>query len=529
MDMTHSLRPLFWLLILFSLTAVSLTACGDEEYYEDEEGFYDEEEFAEADTAVNPEQDANFDTANGGAANSGAASSDTAYFEEADCPVDPIDSSRVTCGYLIVPENRDDPNSPTIELPIAILASSSANPAPDPILFLQGGPGGSGLEDIEGWLESPYLEERDIILFDQRGTGLAYPTLDCPEVDEYDSNLDAMQACHDRLQDEGVDTSQYNSAANAADVADMRLALGIEEWNLLGVSYGTRLAMTVMRDYPAGIRSVILDSPYPPNVQAYSEQAINALLAIDTLFAGCRADAECDDAFPDLEAIFYELVADLNDNPVELEGELYDGATLVNGIFSALYDVTAIPWLPVVIYEAYEGNYDPLLEFTGEGYGRFQFQNDEIDTSDSEGMFYSVECHEEIPFNDYDTAVASIDDYPESARIGLLADIDELFAICDFWNAGQPANIENNPVRSSIPTLILVGEYDPVTPPPWAQAAAAQLSQVFTYVFPGVGHAVLDSGDCAQNLIIDFLDNPTREPNAACVDDMEGPLFELSW
>lgn len=195
-------------------------------------------------------------------------------FEPSACPIQIPAGARVECGFLAVPENRTRPDSRTIRLAVAILKSRSENPAPDPIVYLAGGPGASALleKPLGWWLDSPFPDNRDFILFEQRGTRFSEPFLNCPEEDtaaildpgeNNGSYLNAALQCRDRLLSQGVDLTAYNSVASAADLEDLRAVLGYAEWNLYGVSYGTRLALSAMRDNPAGIRSVILDSTLP--------------------------------------------------------------------------------------------------------------------------------------------------------------------------------------------------------------------------------------------------------------------------
>ena len=176
-------------------------------------------------------------------------------FTETDCW---FDLPGVVCGYLTVPEDRGDPMGNQVELAVAIIESQSANPLPDPVIYLEGGPGGAALLGIESLLDHPLLADRDLIMFDQRGTGFSVPSLNCYELEE-DEGENAVQACRDRLLDEGVNLDAYNTAATAADVNDLRLALGYEQVNLLGVSYGTKAALTTLRDFPTVIRSVVVD------------------------------------------------------------------------------------------------------------------------------------------------------------------------------------------------------------------------------------------------------------------------------
>ena len=247
-------------------------------------------------------------------------------FESAQCQFEIHPGQTVDCGYLTVPEDRSQPDGPTIRLHVAIFRSHSDNPAPDPIVYLEGGPGGQALEAASLVFNrrfAPFLADRDLIMFDQRGVGYSEPALDCQELIDltYETlaqdlspeeilalSTEAIRSCRDRLVSEGVNLAAYNSAESAADLNDLRLALGYEEWNLYGISYGTRLALTTMRDYPQGIRSVILDSTYPLPVSINTETPANFDRALNVFFGGCATDPAGSEAYPDLETVFWELV-----------------------------------------------------------------------------------------------------------------------------------------------------------------------------------------------------------------------------
>jgi pimeloyl-ACP methyl ester carboxylesterase len=269
-------------------------------------------------------------------------------FKKSDCQFDAPSNIPIECGFLSVPEDRSQEDSPMIQLHVAIVHTQNRNPAPDPIVILHGGPGVYALDNMEYWL---YLfnfarSDRDLIVLDQRGVGYSIPSLNCPEAEEQwyqdwtqdlsmeisDQHYDeAMQACHDRLAAEGINLSAYTSAANAADVEDLRAALGYAEWNLYGSSYGTRLALTVMRDHPEGVRSAILDSVYPPQVDLFSSIATNFERSLDLVFERCTSDPACSQAYPDPEKAFYELVDQLDAEPLTF--------TIFRSSTSKFYDV----------------------------------------------------------------------------------------------------------------------------------------------------------------------------------------------
>ena len=202
-------------------------------------------------------------------------------FSPGNCPFTPPRGTDPTCGYVSVPERRDRPDGRRIRLSVAVFPALAAEKHP-PLVYLEGGPGGEALDGLPFTYEEVFSflnEERTVVVFDQRGVGFSDPSLSCPELVDLDfelldedlstdewlaRRLPVLDGCRERWVDGGVDFSAYNSAESAADVADLRLTLGYDEWDLYGLSYGTRLALTVMRDHPEGVRSVVLDSTYPP-------------------------------------------------------------------------------------------------------------------------------------------------------------------------------------------------------------------------------------------------------------------------
>ncbi len=538
-------------------------------------------------------------------------------FEAVECPFfvpsSETEGETIWCGYLIVPEDRSNPNSPAIELAVAVIQSTNLSAPYDPIVYLEGGPGGSALAGVDIWYESALRNVRDIILFDQRGTGYSIPSLNCPEMEEDYEN--PVQACHNRLVAEGVNLAAYTSVENAADVADLAFALNIESVNLYGVSYGTRLALTILRDHSERIRSVMIDAVYPPQVAGFDEQTLYADQAFQVLFDGCVMNASCNAAFPNLREVFYRLVDDLNAMPVTIEdpetGEPYDltGDDVVNEVFGMLYDAEAIPNLPALIYAYSEGNYQPdflypidfeemteeefdtyVMEYLGydtldelytyyedltdaewetlmdevyasagvdaestaaweeammaylgladvealyeyleglsdEEYGVLEEEALGIIDDDSEGMFHSVECYEEAPFNSLAAAQSLSVNVVPQIREAMLVGVEESLADCAIWNVPAAPTLENEPVISDIPTLVLSGQYDPITPPAWGQAAADYLSQSYHFVLPGLGHGAVDTHECPTAIALAFLDNPNVAPDANCIAAMTGPDF----
>jgi pimeloyl-ACP methyl ester carboxylesterase len=436
----------------------------------------------------------------------------------------------VQCGYLIVPETRSDPDSRKIKLAYVILKASGSVRKPDAIVYLAGGPGGNAVADLDAWIGLKYLQGRDLVLLDQRGTGYSLPNMNCPEIERDDE--DGVPACRARLLQAGVDLDSYNSAASAADLADLRQALGYAEWNLYGISYGTRLALTIMRDHPAGIRSVILDSVYPPEINFWEEYGQNIQAIFARLFNGCSASRVCDATYPNLKKVFYDTVDRLNAKPArytiknpetgEEEETTLSGDALIDRIFELLYRTHTIPQLPRVIYAVANGDYAALDELDDRPLDAHHAE----DISHSEGMRLSVECKEEIPFADEQRALANVPGTPRALYLNSVHYIRETFERCRIWGV-QPADpTEAQPVYSDIPTLVMAGKYDPITPPKWAALAASRLSRGYSFVVPNAGHGAVDSGDCPTDMAAAFLDDPTRRPDATCLTLLRGPIFD---
>jgi pimeloyl-ACP methyl ester carboxylesterase len=467
-------------------------------------------------------------------------------FEWGACEFDIDVGVTVDCGDLTVPEDRSRPDSPTIRLHVGVFESESEDPAADPMLYLGGGPGENSTEASSLGFEEriePFLATRDYIVLDQRGTGFSRPSLDCPELDSafkehIDEDLtreqeralhqEAIFMCRDRLVSEGVNLAAYRSAESSADVEDLRLALGYDSWNIHGVSYGTRLALTVMRDFPEGVRSVVLDSTYPLQQNLYTAFPANARRAFDTFFGGCVADPACEGSYPSLESVFFNAVEELNAAPVTesitnpLSGETFDvtvldGDALIEFLFQALYSTELIPLLPQIIYDVSNGDTSLMATILG----AFFAQNEELFTP---GMHFSVQCSDEVALTVPEEVVAANAAYPELLALtaGDAFSGDGVFGVCQRWGTAVADPKENQPVSSDIPTLVLAGEYDPITPPEWGQQAADTLSRHYFYVFPGVGHGVATAHDCPQSITMAFLADPSLEPDASCVGEMGG-------
>ncbi|HDQ74040.1 MAG TPA: alpha/beta fold hydrolase [Chloroflexi bacterium] len=481
-------------------------------------------------------------------------------FELAPCPFalpeDYVQGQHVDCGYLLVPENRhvDVEQARTIRLAVAIFHPPGGAAHPDPILFLHGGPGASVLETLRYQFEEGFAPlfaaQRDVVFFDQRGVGRSEPALDCPNVDGLlldllDRELDgrpvtewqadalliaAFRDCAAELRQD-ADLSAYHTAASAADVDDLRRALDYEQVNLWGGSYGTRLALSVMRDYPKGLRSVVLDAVYPPDVDLYAEAPANLHRALDRLFGSCTANSVCRANYPHLAQAFWDTVARLDAAPAHvpithtLTGQSYpttlSGNGLIGFVFTILYETELRYMLPQIIYDASQDRFDSLAVIRGALLPQV--------TTSSRGASLSVQCHDEIAFSSPEAFESALKQYPqllgyyEHAMLGRLT-----YQVCEFWGAEEADPVENEPVVSDVPALVMVGEFDPITPPAWAERAAETLSHGYYFEYPGVGHGASASPGCPRQMMIAFLEDPTAAPDSACIADMGQPWSQPS-
>ncbi len=465
-------------------------------------------------------------------------------FQTAACPFTPGDGitegKELTCGFLTVPEDRGNAHSRAIQLAVAVF-KPSVTVAADPMVYLSGGPGGALLSGWASYVSTLTIDQmtqgHTLIMFDQRGTGYSQPALNCSEIDQLNRDTQdkilsreegnaqyvaAAKKCHDRLVNDGINLQAYTSIADADDVHDLIQALGYKQVDLYGVSYGTRLALTVMRLFPADIRSVILDSTLPTQINTFKTFPGVTQHAYDTLFQGCAASTQCHTKYPQLESVFYKLVNDVNAKPITFQDVRYgpvalDGDGVANWVFTMLYVTQLIPVLPEAITQISQGNYEILSRY----YGILMLQNDI-----SYGMYYSVECGEDLAFTTADElskATASM--HPEiqpEMNAGLKSDL----GICQFWGDQPVPTVQKQAVTSSLPTLILSGEYDPITPLSNAKLALQTLSHGYLFQFPGTGHGVFNTDLCPDSIVAIFLRQPMTKPNGLCIARMSGPDFQ---
>ncbi len=444
-----------------------------------------------------------------------------------------------TCGTLTVPEDRSRPDGRQIGLAVARLPAASPTPRPDPLVYLTGGPGGPALASAAQLADLGLNRDRDVLFLAQRGTMHADPYLSCPEIDEFQTtqtglspldpataplDVEATQTCRNRLAGGGSDLGAYDTAENAADVADLRVALGLDEWNVYGVSYGSDLALSVLRDHPDGVRSVVLDSVVPTQSNIIGEFWPNAAEGYRALLDACAAQPGCAGAYPGLADEFTATVNRLAAAPltVDLPGGrvVIDGYTLANLVIQMSLAAGTFAGLPALIHAMAGGDGVPAATALAGtitppsliGYG----------------LSYGVFCGEDTAFTDREQvradAKAALPQFPDTV-LSLVPQAARIFDDCDVWDVPAADSRVHDTTTSDVPTLLLAGSLDAVTPPSRARAAAETLSRSDVLVFPGLGHDVLQSSQCAPAVTVGFLESPGGDYDTSCLDQVRVPTF----
>jgi pimeloyl-ACP methyl ester carboxylesterase len=450
-------------------------------------------------------------------------------FESAACEFLVPNQAHVTCGFVRIPEDRNGDLTDTIQIAVAVYHSNSALPKPDPILYLQGGPGQLAIDwsaDVYESVIQPLLDERDFIVFDSRGVGYSKPALHCEEIKttylsdlqgKYSADLrvsyyeGAFLSCKHNFDKLGADPSTYTSANMAADAKDVLIALGYQQGDLYGVSYGTRIAQFIMRTYPEVVRTAVLDSVVPVENQLLKPKPNEEQdKLIHLLFEDCKTNPACFSAYPDLESAYNEVIKLLDSQPVKTTVTINRDKTLeqtINGsvfrniVVWGLRNPQTIAAIPHFISRTRNGDYSLLTIATALPLIAFD--------SISIGTYVSVNCHDQV----FAIPTEGLD--------------ETIYDLCKLWGIEPPAPGENDPVISDIPTLMLAGKYDSVTPTAFARQLASHLTHNYLVELPNQGHApsVTEISDCSSRIIAAFLQDPSIPPDLGCVNESNKITF----
>lgn len=435
--------------------------------------------------------------------------------------------SIVQCGELSVPENYANPTGEKISVNVAVLSAIDDSQSNAPLMFLAGGPGQAAVEIafMVKRMFSETLKTRDIILVDQRGTGKSHP-LQCDNMENFDiyqmiPEQLSTKEIHDCLNTFSGDLSQYTSENAIRDFDAVRKALGHEKINLYGGSYGTRAALVYMRMFPESLRSVVLDSVGPIEVPIglFGQSAARSF---NLLIENCNADKTCKTAYPNLIDEYHSVIEELSKEPkrvsiphprlgTETEFVISKG-TLISNLRMQLYSLETHTLVPLIIHQAYLGNYLPLAGLVA--------QSDKNNSGMYIGLTFNITCNEDFPRINAEMALKDADN-----TFGKDNSHQAFKTACSVWPKYSVAPEFYTPVTADIPTLILSGNLDPVTPPSNAEYSAKTLPNSAHYIANNVAHIVAGKG-CGTDLITEFLnDLSPKTIDATCLDEIEPASF----
>ena len=419
-------------------------------------------------------------------------------------------TSAAQCATVDVPEDRSKRDGRTIALSVAVLPANTLNPDADPLFMLPGGPGQSGeaLVPVATALDG-VRRTRDIVLIDPRGGGKSGP-LKCAALAPRDvlddlvaGDLGATAAprCLAELQASGVDVSLYNTVETVADVDAVRAALGYERVNLWGGSYGTRVAQEYARRYPARVRSMVLDGAAPPAMKITLDIWPAREAALGDVLAACAEDPACSAAYPNQNATLARIRTALGESRTVTIVDPKSGAprelpmtfdVVIGALQSLVYAPELASLIPPLLERAEAGDFAPLVAAATISAG-------DLDQNLNPALHYAVTCAEDAPR----VTPADMSKLLATMRAPSLA--QRSAAACAAWPHATMPDDFYAPLNSTIPTLILSGSLDPVTPPADGAIVAASLSNVRHVVAAGYGHIVTPHA-CAPRLVEKFVD-----------------------
>lgn len=446
-----------------------------------------------------------------------------ASVEPAACPFDLPPGMRVECGLLDTTERPDGGGRP-VELPYAIVRARAPSSG-EPVLLIGGGPGPNLSALVEASRdELPFRQSRDVVVLEMRGTGFATPSLDCPEVaglatvaldgmtiDETTGSIvAATRDCRRRIEREGSDPASYLTLDRVDDLTALRRELGLSTWDVYATSYGTLVAQQLLAADGAAIRTLVLDSALPAGADLFHEIGANGEAARAAVLEACESKGRCRGPEP-VADLYSRLVDELEKEPREIQfvdpwtgrrrSALADGEALVKGTFGLLYHHEAHLRVPDGIVRLSEGDPELLEQGVIAQVGW---------TQGSFGSFLSQLCAEGGWDGTTNEPGRSLADLPPVARTAWTRHRATHALQCDIWGV-DPVDPASGPSNTA-PTLVLAGQFDPITPPRWAIDTASAMEGAVIRVFGESGHGILFGGPaCADKLVLAFVDDPSGE------------------
>jgi pimeloyl-ACP methyl ester carboxylesterase len=434
------------------------------------------------------------------------------------------------CGMYRVWENRISKQGRQLDLNVIVLDALNTPRQPDPLFMIAGGPGDAPSFNARFFSHAfaTAREHRDLVLVDLRGTGKSHP-LTCPELAEPNSmdvlddailSAGAVRKCRRRLE-KTADLRQYTTEIAVDDLDEVRQALGYQQINLYGTSYGTRVAQVYMRRHPASLRTVSLKGIVPPSMASPETHARAGEQAWQQLLSRCQADADCATAFPrlsnNLQSVL-ERLARVQVMPLKKPSNGAKKIKVSKGLFAeafrfSLYTPEAASRAPGLIQDLLNGVTD---------IGEFVLPTRLLTSSErlSAGFLLSVSCTEDIPYLPKNLTPLVAGTFGGDYRL------KQQINSCAVWPRGRVSADHRKPTKSPIPTLLLSGEFDPVTPPIGGEEVLRGLAQGLHIVIRNNGHPMGSAEECIGAMIFSFIDKGSaKDVNTACASEIKAVPF----
>ncbi len=404
-----------------------------------------------------------------------------------------IEGEAARCGDITVPENYGEPDGRRIVLHAVVLGGGNRGEGREPIFVLAGGPGQAATTLTQGasGIFSSVRRTRDVVLIDQRGTGGAN-RLDCASAPRSPLVPADVGGCVARLSQDAT-LRYYGTDSFLEDLEGTRKALGYDRIVLFGLSYGTRAAYAYARRYPESVRAVVLVGPAPVSMRLVDSFGEGGRRSLDAIVADCLGDQRCSQAFPNVVKDAEHFRTSVSD-PFRLLG-----------LQTLQYSANTAVLIPTLLKSAAAGDFSPLDSAVA---GLREEYLHRPAAQLALGLHLTIVCGEDLPFGEPDTPSALRAEYARA---------------CRGWPAAPVATNFHEPMRLSTPALLLVGEWDPVTSPRLARAAAAQFSPSHLVVFPKAGHVFNAFDGCAGALVAGFLEG--RAIDDSCTATLERPPY----
>lgn len=431
----------------------------------------------------------------------------------------------IECGWVEVPLHQGVDDGKTLRLWTARIRALGPVRHEDPVLYINGGPGIATVEEIV-----PYVEEskslsaihrtRDILVFDQRGSGRSGQNL-CPGLakaldaieaqgldpaQEDARTREAFVACRGEAENAGYDLAAYTTRAAVGDMEFLRQAFGVQRWNLLSISYGTLVAMDAMRQSPKTIRSVVLNSPYPPNSVAWAEQASGTAAAYLAIDRACAAQPACAQRFGSVADKLEATLARLERTPVKDGDKLITGRRFAGALWPLAVRSSTVRFVPLAVERAFAGDEDMIRELVAKYAGGGSFG------AYSPAQTAAISCYEGGRTVEWHARAKRL--YP--ALVSAAPD-DGMDRLCAAFRPGFTDPSFFAPVASDIPTLVYTGSLDPATPAVDAYQAIRFLSRATLVEVPDAAHGPMGLDECTLGIGTAFLDAPATAPNLGCM------------